>query len=139
MFLKRDQKEYVNCWGSGIAKREFLHSDDLGDASVFALENWDPSSDDAPLDDKGNPLCYLNVGTGKDLSIKDLAQKIALELDYQGSIEWDKSKPDGTLRKQLDAERIINLGWKSKISFENGIKNTVNIFIEGIKNKTLRF
>ena len=73
--------------------------DDLGDAVVYALENWDPDSKNAPLDKNGNPLTILNVGTGKDISIKSLANKIAKFLDYKGKIIWDNSKPDGTPKK----------------------------------------
>ena len=86
----------VTCWGTGKPLREFLYVDDLGEAVVFALENWDPNSKNAPKDKNNNPLTILNVGTGKDISIKELANKISSTVKYKGSIIWDKSKPDGT-------------------------------------------
>ena len=128
----------VICWGTGSPLREFLHVDDLGEASVFVLENWDPSEKNSPLDQNNNPLIHLNVGTGKDLSIKDLAEKISKESDFKGKIIWDKSKPDGTPKKQLDISRIINMGWKSKISLDEGIKDTVRIYKEGINNNSIK-
>ncbi len=116
----------VTCWGSGLVYREFLHSDDLGDACRFVLENWDPSLDSAPKKNNGEILDYLNVGTGIDLTIKDLAELIAKLLNYKGQITWDKSKPDGTLKKQLNISRIEKLGWKPKIMLEEGIKQAIN-------------
>ena len=86
----------VTCWGSGKPEREFLHVDDLGDACVFAIKNWDPESKNAPLDSENNPLTFLNVGTGKDITIKNLAEKIAKSFNYKGEILWDTSKPEGT-------------------------------------------
>ena len=117
----------VICWGSGDPLREFMHVDDLGNAVVFSLENWNPSKENAPLDKNGNPLLFLNVGTGKDISIRNLSQKIANILNYKGEIVWDKSKPDGTPRKLLNINRITGLGWKPKISLEAGIKDTIKI------------
>ena len=87
---------YVTCWGTGKPLREFLHVDDLGDAVVFAIENWDPSSINAPTDANNNKLTMLNVGTGKDISIKELAYKISNLVNYKGKIIWDKNIPDGT-------------------------------------------
>lgn len=121
-------EEEITCWGSGLPLREFLHVDDLGEAVVFALEYWDPSSSNAPLDNKGNPLFYLNVGTGIDISIKTLANRIAEESCFKGNIVWDKNKPDGTPRKLLDVSRLKELGWESKISIDDGIKKTLESF-----------
>ncbi len=118
----------VECWGSGKPMREFMHIDDLGNAAVFALENWDPSSSSAPLNKNGTPLTYLNVGTGKDISIKDLSIKISNLIDFKGRILWDKDKPDGTFRKQLDISRIQKLGWEPKISLDTGILRTLEEF-----------
>ena len=117
----------VICWGSGKPLREFMHVDDLGSAVVFSLENWNPSNNNAPLDKNGEPLLFLNVGTGKDISIGKLAQKISDILNYKGEIIWDKSKPDGTPRKLLNINRITNLGWSAKISLDSGIKDTIEI------------
>ena len=122
---KRISSEYVTCWGSGNPLREFLYVDDLGDAVVFALEKWDPKSKNAPSDKQGNPLFYLNVGTGKDIRIKELAKKIAEFCEYSGKIYWDSTKPDGTFRKILDVNKIKELGWQPKIGLDEGLKKTI--------------
>ena len=127
-FANKKSVENVTCWGTGSPLREFLHVDDLGDAVVFAIENWDPESKSAPQDSEGNPLLILNVGTGKDISIKDLASKIAKIINYKGTISWDESKPDGTPRKLLNTNKISKLGWKPKITLEEGILKTINTF-----------
>ena len=106
----------VVCWGSGSPRREFLHVDDLADAAVFCLENWQPKADE---------LQFLNVGTGVDLPIRDLADLVASTVAYQGSISWDTTKPDGTPRKILDVSALSNLGWQAKISLEDGLARTV--------------
>ncbi len=102
----------VILWGSGSPLREFLHVDDLAKAIVVTAENYDSSM-------------HLNVGTGEDLSIKDLAEKVATAAGFTGQIEWDSSKPDGTPRKVLDVSRIKALGWKPTITLEEGIASTV--------------
>ena len=99
----------MTCWGTGSPMREFLHVDDLAEASVFALERWMPSEDEAQ---------FLNVGTGVDITIKDLAQLISELIGYQGQILWDTSKPDGTPKKLLDVGKINDLGLESKNQFE---------------------
>ena len=111
--------ESVTCWGTGSPMREFLHVDDLGDACVFALENWQPSSDE---------LQYFNVGTGFDLTIRELAEAVAKATGFAGAINWDTSKPDGTPKKQLDVSRLRTLGWQTKIPLVEGIANTVALF-----------
>jgi len=118
----------VECWGSGKPLREFLHVSDLAEACLHVLKFWDPFCENAPKDINGNILGFLNVGTGLDISIKELAIKIATYMNYQGKINWDKSKPDGTLKKQLDITRIIDLGWHPKIDIEEGIKMTIDDF-----------
>jgi len=109
----------VTCWGSGTPLREFLHVDDLGEACVFALEHWQPSSEE---------LQFLNVGTGVDLSIRELAEAVAAATGYQGQILWDTSKPDGTPKKQLDVSRLAALGWRAKICLADGLASTVADF-----------
>ncbi|WP_320674093.1 GDP-L-fucose synthase [Prochlorococcus sp. MIT 1341] len=109
----------VTCWGSGSPYREFLHVDDLSDACVYCLEKWKPKKDE---------LQFLNVGTGVDLTIKELAETVANITGYQGQILWDKSKPDGTPRKLLNIDRISTLGWKAKIPLVDGLKDTVALF-----------
>jgi GDP-L-fucose synthase len=104
--------EKVTLWGSGAPLREFLHVDDLAKAVVLASEKYDSG-------------VHLNVGTGEDLSIKDLAQKVASAAGFTGQIEWDASKPDGTPRKVLDVSRIKALGWKPTITLDVGIASTI--------------
>lgn len=129
---KKLSLDEVTCWGSGKPMREFMYVDDLGDAVVFALEKWDPKSTNAPLDKNGDPLFYLNVGTGKDISIKELATKIARIYKFDGKINWDTNKPDGTYRKRLDIQRLKKLGWEPKTSLDDGLLKTINYF-ENIK------
>ena len=109
--------DHVVCWGTGSPLREFLHVDDLGEACVFALENWRPKLDE---------LGILNVGTGIDLSIMELAQAVSTATGFEGSIKWDSTKPDGTPKKQLDVSRLVALGWKSKTSLPDGLSSTVD-------------
>ena len=118
----------VSCWGSGKVMREFLHVDDLAYAAIFVLEKWDPEKQLFRNDDNGDQLFFLNVGTGKDISIKDLSEKIARYTNFKGNILWDESKPDGTPRKLLNIERIKGLGWEPKINLDYGIKQTISEF-----------
>lgn len=101
----------VTLWGSGTPKREFLHSDDLGRACLFLLENYE---DDIAI----------NVGVGEDISIRDLAELIKKVVGFEGGIQWDSSKPDGTPRKLLDISRLGSLGWKASIKLEEGLEST---------------
>jgi GDP-L-fucose synthase len=102
----------VTLWGSGSPLREFLHVDDLAQAVVIASEKYDSS-------------LHLNVGSGEDLSIKELATKVAAAAGFAGKIEWDSSKPDGTPRKVLDVSRVKALGWKPTITLDEGIASTI--------------
>ncbi len=106
----------VTLWGSGSPLREFLHADDLASACLFLLENYDDE-------------VAINIGMGKDISIKDLAELIQSTVGFEGSIEWDSSRPDGTPRKLLDVSRITALGWKPTISLEDGIRSTYDWYI----------
>ena len=123
--------DHVVCWGTGNPLREFMHVEDLGEAIVFALENWSPDSDNAPKGSDGKKLTFLNVGVGKDISIFDLAKKIKDFTQFKGEVVCDKSKPNGTPKKQLNIEKILSLGWSPKINLDIGIKKT----IEDYKNK----
>ena len=125
---KKNNLKSVTCWGSGKPLREFLHSDDLGEACVYALENWNPNGLNSPRDDSGNPLLYLNAGTGIDISIKELANLIADFTDFKGDILWDLTKPDGTFKKLLNISRIKSIGWEPKISLKKGIKKIIEDF-----------
>jgi GDP-L-fucose synthase len=109
----------VVVWGSGNPRREFLHVDDLARAIIVCLEKYD--SDE-----------HINIGTGSDLTIKDLAEKIAKISGFKGEIIWDSTKEDGTLRKLLDIQKITKLGWKPEVSLEQGIKSTIDWYL---KNK----
>jgi GDP-L-fucose synthase len=128
----------VTCWGSGSPLREFLHVDDLGEACVFALEHWDPASPGAPRDAAGEPLAFLNVGTGVDLTIRQLAEAVAEATGFQGEIRWDASKPDGTPKKQLDVSRLAALGWRARIPLAEGLRSTVALFREQLQQQLVR-
>lgn len=130
---KKAGAESVMCWGTGSPMREFLHVNDLGNACVFALENWSALSSNAPKDDQGNPLAFLNVGTGVDLTIQQLAEAVAEAVGFKGTIEWDTSKPDGTPKKQLDLSRLKELGWQAKISLQDGLNDTIQAFVNSSK------
>lgn len=105
-------EESVTLWGSGSPYREFLYSDDLASACLYLMENKSAA-------DVGD---FINVGYGKDISIKELAELIKGIVGFDGGIEWDKSKPDGTPKKLMDSSRINQLGWTAEISLKEGIK-----------------
>ena len=106
----------VTVWGTGSPMREFLHVDDMGSACVFLMENYnDPS--------------IINVGTGEDVTIKELAELIKTTVGYQGDIVWDTSKPDGTPRKRLDVSKIHSLGWKYTTSLSEGLSSTYSWYL----------
>jgi GDP-L-fucose synthase len=128
----------VTCWGTGSPMREFLHVDDLGKACVFALENWSVLDQEAPRDDQGKPLAFLNVGTGVDLTIKELAEQIAAVVGFKGTIEWDTSKPDGTPKKQLEVSRMKALGWSAQIPLAKGLPAAYSDLLKGEVAQTLR-
>ncbi|MFM7362869.1 MAG: GDP-L-fucose synthase family protein [Cyanobacteriota bacterium] len=110
----------VPCWGTGTPLREFVHADDLGEACVFALERWQPAPEE---------LQHLNVGTGVDLTIRELAESVAAATGFKGEILWDPSKPDGTPKKQLDVSRLTALGWTARIPLAEGLASTVADFV----------
>ena len=110
--IKRGEN-FVEVWGTGTPRREFLHVDDLASAVLIALEGYDSS-------------LHLNVGTGSDISIKELAIKIAGIAGFNGEIKWNTSRPDGTPQKVLDISRISSLGWKPRITLDEGISSTLN-------------
>ena len=107
----------VTLWGTGTPRREFLHVDDLADACVFLMEQY-------------NEKQFVNVGVGKDLAIKELAEMIQEIVGFQGTIVWDTQKPDGTPRKLLDVSRLDQLGWRARISLREGIQRTYQWFLE---------
>lgn len=101
----------VVLWGTGSPMREFLHVDDLADAAVFLMQNYSGSD-------------IVNIGTGEDVTIKELAETIQRIVGYKGSIEWDSTKPDGTPRKLLDVSKLHGLGWKHSLTLEEGLRQT---------------
>jgi GDP-L-fucose synthase len=109
----------VTLWGSGVPLREFMHVDDFAKAVVFCMDKYDDSK-------------QINIGSGHEVSIKDLADKISKAVGFSGEISWDSSKPDGTMRKVLDSSKIAKLGWKPLISLDQGIASTVEWYL---KNK----
>lgn len=112
----------VEIWGSGKPYREFLYVDDLADACVFLMEHYD-------YKDIGE---FINIGAGKDIEIRDLAELVKNTIGFEGEIQYDISKPDGTPRKLLDSSRINSLGWKPKTSLEEGIKKTFQWYISSL-------
>jgi GDP-L-fucose synthase len=112
----------VTCWGTGAPLREFLYADDLARACVFLMENY---SDDQ----------FINVGSGSDLSIRELAQLVKRVVGFAGEIVWDTSKPDGTPRKLMDSSRLFALGWKPQINLETGIRLAYEDFLKRFGGK----
>jgi GDP-L-fucose synthase len=110
----------LSLWGSGTPKREFLYSDDLAEACVFLMENVN-YEDIAFTDENGTVQSHINVGSGKEVTIKELAATVKKVVGFQGDIEWDSSKPDGTPRKLMDSSRINALGWKPQVDLKEGI------------------
>jgi GDP-L-fucose synthase len=118
---KENNHADVILWGTGTPKREFIHVDDLASAVVFALENKMKDS-------------LYNVGSESEVSIKELAELVQEIIGHNGTIIWDKSKPDGTPRKLMDSSKMKESGWKSTINLNNGIQDIYNWFIENVKN-----
>jgi GDP-L-fucose synthase len=116
---KQNQSPQITVWGTGTPRREFLHVDDLADACVFAMQNYQSEE-------------ILNVGLGEDISIRELAQKIAHVVGYQGELIFDSTKPDGAPRKLLDCSRIHSLGWRAQTSLEQGLRTTYEWYCANI-------
>jgi len=119
---KEKELKEVEVWGTGEAMREFMHVKDLADACVYILENCNFKD----IYDQG--VSQINIGTGEEISIKNLAHLIAEVVGYQGEIKFDLSKPDGTLKRVLDCSRLHKLGWHHKTSLEEGLKSTYDWF-----------
>lgn len=113
--IRGDREAVV--WGTGSAKREFLHVDDLADACLFLMNNYNNND-------------IINIGTGEDYSIKELAELIKKIVGFNGEIAWDKSKPDGTPRKLLNVSRLHNLGWQHQIELEEGLRSYYQWYLE---------
>ncbi|MBR0677633.1 GDP-L-fucose synthase [Roseomonas alkaliterrae] len=113
----REGRESVTCWGSGTPRREFMHVDDVADACAFLLRHYSGES-------------HLNIGTGTDITIRELAEQIARVTGFKGRIDWDTSKPDGTMLKRMDVSRIAALGWRARIGFAEGLEATYRWFLD---------
>ena len=113
---KSSQVPFVMCWGTGTPLREFLHSDDLGRALVFLMQSYSEEQ-------------FINVGSGTDLPIRELAETVARVTGYRGEIRWDPSKPDGTPRKLMDSSCLRALGWQPEVPFEEGIAGAYRDFL----------
>lgn len=114
----------VEVWGTGTPKREFLYSDDLADAAIYLMNTYDGSD-------------LVNIGMGKDISIKELAEKIGETVGYRGKIVFNTSKPDGAPRKLVDVNRLTDLGWTAKISLDEGLEMAYTWFLENIEKNTM--
>lgn len=110
----------VVCWGDGSARREFMNSDDVSDACIFLMNNY-------------NEEGMINIGCGSDYAIKDIVEIIKNTVGYQGNIVWDTSKPNGTPQRLLDSSKLFNMGWKPKIKLEDGLNQAYNWFKQNIK------
>lgn len=117
--IKNGDKEF-KIWGSGKPRREFLYVDDMAQACIHVMKN----SKDAPD--------YMNIGTGEDIEIGELARIIAKKMNYQGSLSFDNSKPDGTMRKLLDVSKIKNLNWSPSVSLDSGLDLVINFYKNSI-------
>ena len=117
---RMNQEDSITLWGSGKPRREFIFSQDVAEASLFAMQHTDQFENH-----------HYNVGTGVDYSIKELAAKIAETVGYDGKTVWDTTKPDGTAKKLLDSSRFLSLGWKPKTSFAKGLKITYQSWRDG--------
>jgi len=120
--------DHISIWGTGTPTREFLWSEDMADACVFVMEKVDFSD----LKGTGNEIrnCHINIGTGKEISIKGLAKLVASKIGYKGSLVFDSTKPDGTIRKLTDPSKLHNLGWHHKIELEEGIELLYNWYLK---------
>ena len=123
--------EAVTLWGTGSPMREFLWSEEMADASVHVLLNVDFKDTYKP-GDKEIRNCHINVGTGKELSIREVAEKVVAEIGFHGELRWDASKPDGTPRKLTDVTKLHNLGWHHKVEIDEGIHRLYEWYQKGI-------
>ena len=123
--------EAVTLWGTGKPMREFLWSEEMADASVHVLLNVD-FKDTYPEGSKEIRNCHINVGTGKEISIREVAEKIMEEIGFKGELHWDSSKPDGTLRKLTDVSKLHGLGWHHQVEIDEGIHRLYEWYLQGI-------
>ena len=122
----------LSLWGSGTPQREFLYSDDLAEACVFLVQKAN-YKDMAFTDDTGTVQSHINVGSGKEATIREIAETVKEVIGFKGEITWDSSKPDGTPRKLMDSSRINALGWKPQVSLKEGIALAYQDFLTRLK------
>jgi GDP-L-fucose synthase len=115
----------VSAWGTGSPKREFLYVDDMADGCVFMMENYNPTKEENIT----GPI-FMNLGTGVDVTIKELTEMVKAVTGFEGEVVWDTTKPDGTPRKLLDMSRLHNLGWHHKVDLEEGVKLSYQWFLD---------
>jgi len=125
--MESDGKVNLSLWGTGAPLREFLHVSDMADACVFVMEHID-FEQLKPADSKEIRNTHINIGSGKEISIRKLAELVQKVTGFSGEIMFDASKPDGTMRKLMDVSKLEKLGWKSKIELEDGVKAVYNAY-----------
>ena len=123
--------EAVTLWGTGTPMREFLWSEEMADASVHVLLNVD-FKDTCMEGSKDIRNCHINVGTGKEVSIREVAGMIMKEVQFKGDLRWDSSKPDGTMRKLTDVSKLHSLGWHHKVEIDEGIERLYKWYLKGV-------
>ena len=123
-------KGQLELWGTGAPMREFLWSEEMADATVFIMENV--NFEDLIKDKNEIRNCHINIGTGKEISIKDLSYLVSKTVGYQGKIRFDSTKPDGTMRKLIDVSKLNALGWKHQIEIEEGVKRLFEWYVAGL-------
>lgn len=117
---KVENKPFVELWGTGSPLREFLHADDLADACVYLMKNYDGEQ-------------FVNIGVGEDITIKNLAELIKATVGYEGELRWNTDKPDGTPRKLMDVSKLHSMGWKHRYDLEEGIRITYQDFLQKLE------
>ncbi len=125
---KKNNETKVTIWGTGVARREFLHVDDMVDGCLFLMNNFNPTKEQ---NEKGE--IFFNLGTGSDLTVKELVEHFKDVVDYHGEIEWDTSKPDGMPQKLQDMTRMHALGWRHSIELDEGIRMTCEWYVNSRK------
>lgn len=125
---KVNNEPFVQIWGTGNAKREFMHVDDMADACLLIVDNLNAK------DLYSQNISQINIGSGEEISIYNLANAISKIVEYRGEIKLDLTKPDGTLRKLLDSSRLQKLGFTAKIKIEEGLKDTYNWYLKNQYN-----
>ncbi|MDH5571484.1 MAG: NAD-dependent epimerase/dehydratase family protein, partial [Gammaproteobacteria bacterium] len=118
---KEKGSDKVEVWGTGTPRREFLHVDDMADASVYLMNNYNENE-------------IVNIGVGEDVSIRELAEAVKATVGYEGELKFDTTKPDGTPRKLLDVSKLNSLGWTAKVPLDEGITDTYKWYLDHINN-----